>query len=480
MITKINKVISAASLLLVGIGVAILFFYFIPSGDDWGHMAEDVHSVTSALKNMKKDWVHINGRVLGNLSAKLFTFLPWRYILKLLMIVLLSVGFVKLVKDSSGTAPLLLIAGILMLPMDIFREVWVWNAGFYNYIPPLTLLLWLYVGFYRKPGKYIWQREITMGLLAGSACLFMENITIFVFALSLFSLYQCTQKNKGTFYASWGMTVGAWIGTGIMFLSPAYQKVISGTDNYRSIGGGYESILEQLAKNWPIFKEYLIALQVFLYLPTVALFLYLLFTRKGGRSTRKLIALGIIQILLIVQIQNSGIETNFLAMIMIFLAYYGSLIVQGILMLEGRNRHLHTFSILTIVISMGPLLFLSPVGARNFFLPVPFHLISIFLLFKAICFPKKNTVRVPVIALLVLVIMVQFVALIPIYAANHEVFLAQRIVAEQAVQKKEESCLLPSFPYPEAIHHAEDLYKMGSIYFREKPGDIVFRLQANE
>lgn len=310
----------------------------------------------------------------------------------------------------------------------------------------------------------------------------MENLTIYLIFMSiangvLWLKNRISRHNP----VSFGLTIGIWAGALLMFLSPAYRAVSEDGDSYRTMGNSLEKIEALIKENWATFDKLLLSPKFFF----VASFLFLftiLLIGKLNRADKKVwisITLGTLWIsgLSILSGLTSTIPVTL--SILLYFLFYASLAIGGLIPLPESLIKLYLFSIASLILMMGPLLIVSPVGPRNFFSPVVFHSIMVILLYRAWKPSRKVQITSAFSVFLLLILFVQFSNLIPMYAANYAVHLERVQIAENAVNGEDEVYYVPEFPFPEALH-GSDPSKMQSVYFREEQGDLVFRTEIPE
>lgn len=150
--SKYKWIFTYASLGVLFLLIAILFYYFPPTGDDWVLMQPKSFSLSEILTRIARDLARQNGRVLGNLMGELLTYSVPRYLLKVIFLITMLSLIHRVTEFDRVLSILYVLTAILTLPIEIFREVWVWSAGFYNYIPPLLLILLLIL--LCQPGRF--------------------------------------------------------------------------------------------------------------------------------------------------------------------------------------------------------------------------------------------------------------------------------------------------------------------------------------
>lgn len=456
---------------LVGLGLLLLFVQFPPTGDDWILLGKE-YGIREHLLRVRHDWVNQNGRVLGNFLHTLLVH-HWPGILsKLLAFFGMVYALSRIAKRSVWAIAPVLSATLLFLPKEVLREVWVWNAGFFNYVPPLVLLLVLLL---------LWQveelserRKAAIVVTSLCACLFMENITVYLlligFVLLLWALFRASDYRLRALLTFAGCAAGALI----MFSSPSYRRVVDATDGYRSAGTDLASMVHTAIVNWnESFSRYLIAENLFL-LSLILLSASALLMVQKERTWALKISLILLWISgpslwLIARLTDGPISVRH--SFPLHLVFYLSLLGFGWLTLRGRDRHLYAFVLISLAVVMGPLLIVTPVGARNFFTPVVFQLLAVLLLWRGL--PELPAAsRLVLLAAVLVFSLVRWGQLLFIYSENFSVHRERMAIAEAAASRSDAEVTVPAFPYPSYLH-ATDPGKIGHAYYRQEPMDML-------
>lgn len=199
-----------------------------------------------------------NGRFIGNF---LVNFVMCRYIPDRIfraVFIFGSVLLTALVADGYRKRSILL-SSLLYLGIGntIFRETFVWGHGFYNYIPPITLmLLGIYIikQYYNNKQAYTPIIAIILGLVGFSQQLFVENCTTINLIIASFIFisvyYKKYKKSPALTYL-----VANIFGAFIMFAVPEMIGVSKNIDWYRKIDGGIKGYVINFIDNISIISE---------------------------------------------------------------------------------------------------------------------------------------------------------------------------------------------------------------------------------
>ena len=174
-------------------GLAALFLALLAlcglfplTGDDWfrEELGRYLTGPMDLLEAVLSGWRTYNGRILGNLLAYAA---GSRRLLRELLRAAFLFGTVRLAAGHGGFrtvwGTLLTAAALLALPRDMFAQIYPWAAGFFNYVPPVTLAL----AALRLLGDLFAERPVPGGgpraaavfLLGLCGALFVEHVTLY-------------------------------------------------------------------------------------------------------------------------------------------------------------------------------------------------------------------------------------------------------------------------------------------------------------
>ena len=156
------------------------------TGDDWfrEELGRRLTGPTDLLETVLAGWRTYNGRILGNLLAYAA---GSRRLLRELLRAAFLFGTVRLAAGHGGFrtvwGTLLTAAALLALPRDMFAQIYPWAAGFFNYVPPVALLLgafWLLRAVFREEAVPSGAgRAAAVFLLGFCSQFFIENYTLY-------------------------------------------------------------------------------------------------------------------------------------------------------------------------------------------------------------------------------------------------------------------------------------------------------------
>lgn len=449
-----------AYLPVTSLALCIVLFYWFPlSGDDWTRAAMNHRGLLDHIDSIINNWQTLNGRVLGNLFSTLWIGHFPRIIIRLLCVVGIWQTTHRIFRIKKSTALIFTLAMILLLPKEIFREVWGWSSGFFNYVPPIVLLLVAMAAFLDKD-HFGRPRNVLLFTTTFASCLFMENFTLYVVLLSIaFAAYHFQKERSLT--RVWPLLLGAILGAIVMFSSPIYWRVAQNAD-------GYRSATLSLLDNWGIFSQFLLSRNYIFLLGTSLFFLYRCFSEKTWRGAA--IILTILSLFIALSSMWETQEEVLWINLLVHIAYYLMLLILGIRTLQYDAKSRWAFLIVSLGLLMGQLLFVSPVGARNFFTPAVFYMMLLILLYKELGESLPLQQKQAKYLLLVLVI-IKLLYFFPIYSANYRTFVERVDRVESAVESGISQVTIPAYPYEDYVH-SPGVDKMDHMYYRQEREDV--------
>lgn len=456
--------------------------FFPLSGDDWNRMAQLDRSLSWFLYAIDDQWHHLNGRVVGNLISYLFIKpAPVRALIKAAS----WLALVKLItRISHAGQPLwiwLTSALLTLIPIEVFRQVWVWSAGFYNYVPPMVfffIYFWKEMQILQKrdrpgPGLILWF------LFAVQAGLYMENLTVlFVLFTGFFVIYHWVRKGRLS-WTSLVLFLGATIGCWIMFSSPVYSRVMAGEDDYRSVGASLVEVMETVKGNWSQFSRFMLRanpLQVVFLISLIGLLLVQKIAFRSNRYKLAYLALLLVSLILMLTpyLAREEVTTqSFLLDLGLHLAFYLLILGMGFALIsDGDQRRNWVISIGALPFGMGSLLFVTPVLARNFIMPAFLHVFLIILLVgeasREGVFISDWAMIKKVLATFTTAVYVTYMV---IYVANGLSFFERNRIMQEAVDLSLDHTTIRRYPFEWAVA-TDDPGKIGKYYYKEEPYDI--------
>ncbi|MCI6184361.1 MAG: DUF6056 family protein [Clostridiales bacterium] len=217
-----------------------LFSIFPLTGDDWFResLGASLGGVGDLVRTVARKWSTTNGRILGNVLAYTAGSRP---IVRDIMRTLITFGLIALLARVSGlrkaSGLLLCAAAVIALPREMFREIYPWAAGYFNYVPPVALALGALA---LMPEVFAWQ-EINAGksrcaalfFLGFASQLFVENITFYVLcAAGILNVLQLV-RHKRLSAVLVCYFIGALLGAVLLLASPSYLDMLLHGGSYQ-------------------------------------------------------------------------------------------------------------------------------------------------------------------------------------------------------------------------------------------------------
>ena len=113
-------------------------------GDDWFREAlgASLHNPIDLLREVASRWATVNGRILGNILSYSAGSRPLpREGMRALFILALAWLLSDVARLEGWPGLLWCGALVLSLPQGMFAQIYPWAAGFFNYVPPVVMLL---------------------------------------------------------------------------------------------------------------------------------------------------------------------------------------------------------------------------------------------------------------------------------------------------------------------------------------------------
>lgn len=355
--------------------VTFISIFFPPTSDDLGWAT--YHGVQIFMTGFKD----YNGRYLGNICALVFTRLP--YLLPILKGLTFSAILYLVEKISSNNSSVFKYSAafLMLVPTSLFKEIFVWTAGFSNYcFPVLIIFICIYLILNNRDiigikGFFI---ALSVFILGIAGQLYMEPYTICALCLSFSATVFYSVKKRRLDIMSLVYFIACVVGAVIMFSNGAYLKILNGTSKYQSLTSTDTSSISRTILNGFNSLTGIVSGKFLLgCFPAVIVIVLLsirLLLHNSAVSTkmRKMIitffALAVVSIIMfpiycyITENYNEAYIFIFIMMIMLVTAC--GLIIHYSLEKSQKTRVLFYFAL--IVFQCAILCFVSPVGTRCF------------------------------------------------------------------------------------------------------------------
>jgi len=471
MATRGRQERTGSVLCLAGLFLALFLLcrLFPVVGDDWFREAlgASLHSPLDLLRAVASRWASTNGRALGNLLAYAAGSRPLLRELMRAGFALALIALLAGVTRLGGWRGLLLwTAAALALPRDMFCQIYPWAAGFFNYVPPVVMLLACLVlvrpVLEGEELKEAHGRTAALFLLGFGQQLFVENNTLYALCAALVLLVWYRLERRRWSPALLALLLGCVLGAALLFASPSYRLVGREGAAYQSgLSGGLAGLIASARENlWTVARSLILDCPVLYGSLTV---LALLLGRKRRDLPHQLLALGLVA------------SCSWLAWggwLPLAAAFVWALLLTAALLLwlPGRaSRAQALFFLLSAPVAAGPLLFVNPIGPRCLFLSYVLLLLAAGTALRALG-PGRSllTGLVPgVLAAAVLGLCFS------VYLPLHQVELQRSQILEEALASGASEAVLPAYSHGGWLWDADNAPKMEQRYYHSTPGDLA-------
>lgn len=483
-----QRILSAVVIILTFCFLLLLSKGFVTSGDDWFFTSRTMDE--SFFEALQKAWANAsghyrgtNGRLLGNGFSKGFGCSElFRELARCGIILTILLQLCRTAKVRS----LVLYSAALMLtvalPTELYAQSYAWAAGFFNYVPPLVVILAyiLRVSTLLQGGKDSapWGLAMLLMLLAGQ--LFVENVTIGMCLLTGGVLIWHLASKRGMSWSLTGALAGSVIGCIIMFSAPGYANV--NQEGYRQVSATFEELMKVIKSNFSVITGYLTEDNWLVIVPLTALSIYLLASvqKKTALVHGALTGLMICPVYfyahheLLGQLSYSEwvAELSFWLDVAANLAYLLCVLAAVLLGAADDDRKCRAvLCICAVPAVFGPLVVVYPIGPRCLYIPYMLLVCLVLILAAEVLdhLPEKalRSIRTPLIAAVCCVLCVYL--WVAVWNGHCEQVRTRQI--ETAMAAGASSVELPSFPYGTYLHNGNGS-AMQYYYYYETPGDL--------
>lgn len=487
---KDNRILTGiiwGGFLLVLFGLA---YKFPIVGDDWYATRVHIKSLEELIENGANHWNNVNGRWLGHIAVIMsMQYKPVCAVVRAAIICLIMVFAYKNSGFKAKEGYLIIFLYILAIPKEIFSETYSWAAGFFNYVPPvLLILIYLYLiknEFKQKAEKYLIFRVCFSFLIGMCSQLFVENITVYVVIFSVVVTISYFIRFKRISMTALAHTLGSIAGTFIMFLSPVYRTVAEGTDTYRTAPQGITGMIQTIRGNWSEISKYSVRGNVLLIFTVSAVCIYLLY--RENAQVKRLVRLRTINSCVIAGATAYFLSSIFLKWdekielytaffcldVFIILLFAISVLTTIIFFVQNEEKkRTCLFYLFSAFVLVGPLLIVTPIGPRCFYGSYIFTVIAFLNIMSYIIDREQWELKkvFPAFCVLSFCVTVYYMY---IFSNISEVEKERDVYISEQMQKGASVIVLPEFPYSDYLHEPHG-WKIGLKYYYEKMGDIEF------
>lgn len=360
---------------------ALLAWLFPYTGDDWAWGS------SIGTKRLSIFFDNYNGRYLGNLLILLVSRSVALRVVLMAAAYYISCWLCHAYSSHRKNVGLVLaVVLFFMMPRAMFTQAVVWSSGFANYVPSAILSV-AYILIIRnitgqetpQYGKYLWIATAVMGFVGAP---FMENIALFNICLGLAVIGYTALKFKKLCAAHVGFFLGAVAGAVWMFTNRAYVTISNGGDDYRTAPTGLGGMLGTMQRNiQTVASNVLISNCAICLVVSVLLLVLTMRFVKTNQKGRWLAAgamminggCAILALLCNIPEMLTLIQTFVGALypelrIAILLGYGLSLVVVVLICVPKGGRFRMLLPVYCIPVSVAPLLVVTPIGPRCFYI----------------------------------------------------------------------------------------------------------------
>lgn len=469
---RLGRAICLAALFLL---LFSLFRLFPLVGDDWFREAlgSSLHSPLDLFREVAHRWSTVNGRILGNILAYSAGSRP---LLRQIMYVLFTLALIVLLSRTFQQEPLssLLFCTFLLLalPKEMFVQIYPWAAGFFNYVPPVVMLL-ASLELVRpvlegQPLEEHPARGAALFLLGFGQQLFIENNTLYALCVSFALLVWYWLERRRWSPSLLAFFLGCVLGGALLFASPSYRLITQDGGAYQSgLGGGLAGLVASAAETLPLLIEYLLldrpALFGISFLPwMLTLSLLSLYLKKVRKKVWQdwLIAGVLFLYLLTVNFRWSTAAA----------AVWWLVFAVGLWRWtpDRLSRAQALFFWFSAPVAAAPLLFVSPIGPRCLFLSYVLMLGTQGVLCQRLV-PNRWVGCLGAALLMVFL----FTAYFRTYLPLHQTEQRRTQAIQAALASGQTQVAIPPYQHDGWLWDADNADKMEQYYYREHPGDLT-------
>lgn len=454
-----------------------LCWLFPIMGDDWfrEELGRKLTGPGDLMRTVIDGWKTYNGRILGNILAYSA---GSRKLLREVMRSAFTLGTIYITARHMGFRTfwgvLLTAAALLALPLEMFRQIYPWAAGFFNYVPPVLMVLtafWLLRPVFDGGRiKESAPRAAAVFLLGFGGQLFMENNTLYALWAGLVLLVWYALREKRLSAAALAFFLGTAAGAALLFLSPAYGLVMQDEGGYATgLTGGLAGLLATLRENQEEVLRCLIAgctvLHVSLTLLALAAFVQAR-RRWFDVPAAVVLVLGSVYFA-VLRGEISWVWATPIAVVLWGLAL---LLACWRWLPRGGGRNRAVFFLISAGVAAFPLLFVQPIGPRCLYLSYVCLLITGGSFLTAL--PLERLPAPAAAAASCLLAGVVLGHCLWVFTPIHTLELEREALLEEAMNRGETQVALPAYPHGEYMWDGDSV-KVQSRYYYHTPGDLT-------
>lgn len=446
-------------LLLCGlyIAIAMLCAVFVNSHDDY-FVPE---TGTSFLGSVQYALTMGNGRYLGNILG---TYLSVRYIPNLIVRSVFLFALVVLtaaVCTDIDRCSLSMAAVLILFPgLGIYTQAYEWGHGFYNYTPPVVMLLTGML-LVRKSVPFK-GRNICLAALGIIQSLFAENVTVVATFMAALMLVDAIYKKK-EYRGAVIYLISSCVGTATMFIAPKLSGLGGSLGWYRGVAmPGNEMFLPRLVEN---IGQILLTVQgwqvMFVFMFALLLIRQHRVRRRGGWFVLGIMALSDIAMLYFAHFTTiyTNLSPSLLSLIISACFLVLSAFVLICLLFEKETLYEVLIPFLGAGVSIAELLFVQPIGARCLLVTYALLTVAVMRLWKIELTGKERITRICQRSAAAAAVFM-YAVLLPMQATDFKAALKRDNSIREQVSEGKTEVVVSGLPYPDIVFKADifDLY----------------------
>lgn len=457
----------------------ILCYIFPYTHDDWGWGIKEI-GIEERFNTFFKDY---NGRYAGNYLVLLLTRFKLLKTFIMAGVITLIIYLMKKVTSVKNKSSIyLMIILFMLMQQSTFSQVVPWVSGFSNYaFPVLSCLIFINLNlplFENKKTNLSNWLIIPLLILGFIGSLFIEHVTIYNLFLCIFILIVSYKKSKKISFPNLFYFVGSIMGTILMFSNGAYHKINSGTDFYRTVPTDENFFVRGIKTYFDTIYKFFIQnnLIINLILSIMILLIAYKYLKKNKVSDKikNFIikpSMGIIIFFNVYNIFNYVYADNALSAIRLIkyaegsLAglYYIALMFTSIICIETQKRKLMLgFLYGSNILIVAPLLIVTPLNARCFFMNCIIYIMIAIYIFEYII--SKSYLKVDLSNLLKYTMIILFMFFTFVYSYIYKVDCDRIKYIEK--YKHLDEIVLPKLPFGKFIYYGEPYFPEFNRRFR--------------
>lgn len=370
-------------LLLSFVCLFILCWMFPYTGDDWAWGS------VVGLERLANHFRDYNGRYFGNLIVMALT---RSNLLKSLTMAFCLTGILWCVQRMTKQTWSFFVCGLLLLlaPRELSQQAVIWTSGFSNYSVSVFLSLLycctIYDYFGQSPDiklRHAWGQGCLLLLLGLCGAMIMETATLYNLFLSVFIVIYLYYRFRFIPVQHICYLAGTAAGAYLMFSNSAYSAIANGTGYYRTIPHSLHEYLSRAASSYSdiIYEQFFMNnLALNLAILLVMFLLYFSVCRQASQKSPRLPGIAFLCLMgfcaywvyscVVATIVGSSASMQKARVVEGVLTVFGflSMALFSIIcaVLTGRTGKI-LFILGSIVCMTAPLLFVTPIGPRNFY-----------------------------------------------------------------------------------------------------------------